>query len=459
MGWRKKARAPKCPPPLLSWGRAHRYLHGRRKLRSGIANDFSGHNSFVFYGMGRSYGDTALCKDGTVLITTGLDRIISADWDKGIIRAEAGLTLDTLLKICVPRGWFPIVTPGSKFVTLGGCVANDVHGKNHHVQGSFGTCLRAFELQRSDRASPIICTPKRNKNFFNATLGGLGLTGLIKWVEIQLKPIRSAYLDTENIHCKNLDDFLRLSSESAEWDYTVAWIDCFAHGDARGRGIFTRARFANSGALIHHNEPRLRMALNLPGFFLNKLSIRTFNRLYRWRPGSKYKGKVHYGSFFYPLDGIAEWNRLYGRKGFFQHQCLIPPKNAREAILKLLEEIERSGQGSFLAVLKVHGEEHSPGLLSFCAPGLSLALDFANRGKKTQALLEKLDQIVLNYDGRLYPAKDGRMRAQTFKASFPNWASLEKQRDPAILSAFWSRILKEETLDEEGKTVTLDSNI
>jgi L-gulonolactone oxidase len=408
--------------------------------------------------MGRSYGDTALSDGGTILLTQAMDRIIAADWDTGVIRAEAGLTLDVLLKIAVPRGWFLAVTPGSKFVTLGGCIANDVHGKNHHIQGSFGTCLRAFELRRSDRDKPVVCTSSQNKTLFRATLGGLGLTGIIGWAEIQLKPIKSAYLDSENIPYPDLDTFLKLSDESADWDYTVAWIDCFARGDNRGRGIFTRARFTDSGALKPHSDPRLRMIVTVPSFFLNKLSIRAFNWLYRWRPGAKFSGKVHYGPFFYPLDGIAEWNRLYGRRGFFQHQCLIPPDQARAGMLALLEAIEQSGQGSFLAVLKKHGAEPSPGLMSFCAPGLSLALDFANRGKKTKALLTELDQIVLEHGGRLYPAKDGRMSADTFKTAFPDWQKLEKLRDPALLSAFWSRILREDDLGMAENTATSETD-
>ena len=307
--------------------------------------------------------------------------------------------------------------------------------------------MRAFGLQRSDREGVITCTPTRNKALFTATLGGLGLTGLIRWVEIELKPISSAYLDVENIRYDDIDGFLRLSEESADWDYTVAWVDCFAKGRRRGRGIFSRGRFAERGALRPHSDPRLRMVMTIPSFLLNKLSIRAFNWLYRVRPGARYRGKVHYDPFFYPLDGIMEWNRLYGRKGFFQHQCLIPPDTAREGILALLEAIEASGQGSFLAVLKQHGEETGAGPLSFGGPGLSLALDFANRGAKTRKLLSELDDIVLAHGGRLYPAKDGRMSAATFKAAFPEWEAVEKLRDPALCSAFWSRILNDDIPD------------
>ena len=450
--------APATSSPVLSWGRTYRYTHSQSRLRSGqvrIAPE-AGKGPAIAHGMGRSYGDTALSDGGTLLMTSTMDRVLSVNWTTGVVRAEAGLTLDALLGMAVPRGWFPAVTPGSKFVTLGGCVANDVHGKNHHNQGSFGTCVRAFQLERSDRVKSVVCTPVRNKALFAATLGGLGLTGVIRWVEIQLKPIRSAYLDVENIPYPDMDAFLRLSEESAGWDYTVAWVDCFAKGRNRGRGIFTRGRFSETGALKLHSAPRLRMNLTPPGFLLNKLSVKTFNRLYRWRPGARYRGKSHYDPFFYPLDGIAEWNRLYGRRGFFQHQCLIPPEEAREGVSRLLSAIERSGQGSFLAVLKRHGREASPGWLSFCGPGLSLALDFANRGQKTKDLLSRLDRIVLDHGGRLYPAKDGSMSAETFKAAFPEWHRVEALRDPALMSAFWSRILKAHTLKAPPDTFSGD---
>jgi L-gulonolactone oxidase len=400
--------------------------------------------------MGRSYGDTNLSDGDALLVTTGADRIVSADWSKGVIRAQAGLSLDSLLQICVPKGWFLPVTPGSKFVTLGGAVANDVHGKNHHISGSFGAYVKALCLKRSDKPDPIICTPKKNRKLFFATIGGLGLTGIIQWIEISLKPIGSAFLNVENIPFSNLDGFFELTAQSQSWEYNVAWVDCFAKGRKLGRGIFSRANFKDDGALLAHNgDQKLDWKIQTPRWFLNKFTIKQFNRLYRWRPGARFKGVAHYDPFFYPLDSIANWNRLYGKKGFFQHQCLIPHENAEAAVTQLLELIEQSGQGSFLAVLKSHGPETSGGFMSFCGEGISLALDFPNKGKKTYLLLENLDKIVAEFGGRLYPAKDGRMSSEFFRQTYPQWTELERLRDPRLMSAFWARIRK---LDNETST-------
>ncbi|MGJ8560371.1 MAG: FAD-binding oxidoreductase [Litorimonas sp.] len=400
---------------------------------------------FLPFGMGRSYGDSNLNENGILLKTPSAKSFLEANWESGVVKVQAGLTLDELLQVSVPKGWFLPVTPGSKFVTFGGAVANNVHGKNHHKVGSFGNFITSFALHRTDRnTNPIICTPIKNKAFFQTTIGGLGLTGIIEWVEIQLKPIESAYLEVENIPYNSLSEFFKLSRDSEDWDYTVAWVDCFSRGKKLGRGVFSRANFATAGALTAHPpEPRHTWPFVTPAFLLNKTFIKMFNWLYRKRPGARYKGYQHYDPFFYPLDGIAHWNRLYGKKGFFQHQSIINLEDAEEAVTKMLKIIERSGQGSFLAVLKLHGPETSPGVLSFCTEGLSLALDFPNKGKKTQSLLSQLDDIVAEYSGRLYPAKDAHMSAKLFQSSYPVWADVEAKRDPNISSSFWRRVTQE----------------
>lgn len=429
---------------VLSWGRSHRFEHTVTRLRPGNAQPqvqaaFEGEAPVLAHGLGRSYGDVALNENGNLLLTAAMDQLLTADWESGLIRASAGLSNEELLRICVPKGWFLPVTPGTKFVTLGGAVANDVHGKNHHKKGSFGAHVTRIGLQRSDTGYTEL-SREENPDLFALTLGGLGLTGIILWVELQLTPIRSSYLDVENIKCRSLSDFFRLSEESKDWDYTVMWVDCFATGKKLGRGIFSRARFKKDGQLHVHASKAIRMPFALPGFILNKLSISVFNWLYRIRPAARFKGKRHYDPFFYPLDGIQDWNLLYGAKGFFQHQCLLAPENGEQGISEMLQRIAKSGQGSFLAVLKVHGPEPSPGVMSFCGEGVSLALDFANKGPSTLRLLSDLDAIVEAHNGRVYPAKDSRMSAEFFQKSYPDWTRLEAARDPKISSSFWRRV-------------------
>lgn len=440
---------------VVSWGRAHKFKQNIIRLASDkyasqLVDVFGQDDeTYIAHGLGRSYGDVALNESGTVCLTPRMNNLLEADWDKGIVRAAAGLSIDELLKICVPKGWFIPVTPGTKFVTLGGAVANDVHGKNHHQAGSIGTYITRFQLRRSDKGM-LECAPTENTDLFNMTIGGLGLTGFIEWVEIQLKPIKSAYLDVENIACESLSDFFRLSEESKAWPYTVMWVDCFAKDEALGRGIFSRGKpasdvpegVAKAERLNPHNDDAKTMPVTMPSWSLNKLSISLFNAMYRARPAANFKGRQHYNPFFYPLDGILGWNKLYGSKGFYQHQCILPPEHGQEGIGKLLEIIANSGQGSFLAVLKIHGPETSPGIMSFGREGVSLALDFANRGNATLKLLEKLDAIVREYSGCIYPAKDGRMSAETFQAIFPHWQKLEAMRDPKISSSFWRRVTK-----------------
>ena len=268
------------------------------------------------------------------------------------------------------------------------------------------------------------------------------MTGIIQWVELQLIPIRSPMMQVENYPYKTLDDFFELSAESEEWPYSVAWLDCFAQGKALGRGIFTRARHNPKPTPLttHPARPRLKWPVDAPSRMLNYASIRSFNWLYRMRPGARMKGAQHYNPFFYPLDGIADWNRMYGTPGFYQYQAIVPEPSAKAAMVKLLQAINAAKQGSFLAVMKHHGTERSPGRNSFCMQGTSLALDFANKGPALRQLFSMLDDIVAQYGGRLYPAKDGLMSPQIYQMGFPNWKDIEKLRDPALNSAFWARV-------------------
>ncbi len=399
--------------------------------------------SLLAHGQGRSYGDVALNEGGVLLMTEAMNRFIAFDREQGILRCEAGVTFAAILNLIVPHGWFLPVTPGTKFVSVGGAVANDVHGKNHHKAGTFGCYVTQIGLRRSDDAF-LILSPSQNQDLFEATIGGLGLTGLMVWVEFRLKKISNTLIDQHVEKFANLDQFFALSETTAQdWEYTVAWVDCLAKGSSLGRGIFFRGNHATATRRLKeprdYGKPRLSMPLDLPGFALNHLTINLFNRVYFNLP-RRQQSTVHFDPFFYPLDKIAQWNRMYGRKGFFQYQCVIPSEHAKDAMPRILQTIAGSGQGSFLSVLKVFGDVSSPGMLSFPRSGVTLALDFANRGEKTRALLAQLDKITLAEGGAVYPAKDACMSAQAFQQFYPQWTQFTDYIDPAFSSSFWRRV-------------------
>jgi len=391
-------------------------------------------------GLRRSYGDSCLNSGGALIDMRGLDRFIAFDAESGILRAEAGVSFSEILRLVAPKGWFPPTTPGTRFVTLGGALANDVHGKNHHGAGSIGRHVRAFGLLRSDRGR-LTVTPQNDPALFASTVGGLGLTGVIEWVELQLVKIGGAYLDVETVPYDSLDAFWSLAEESVQrFEHTVAWIDCTSRGAKRGRGIFSRANWIADGVYdIHDDRTWKRIPLEAPGFALNRLTVGAFNNVYhRLNSAKAGTSRQHYAAFFYPLDAMLDWNRLYGRRGMLQYQCVIPRGNERDAIGALLDVITASGQASFLAVLKTFGDLPSPGLLSFSRAGATLALDFPYRGEVTLNLMAQLDAIVSEAGGALYPAKDGRMTRELFRRSFPRWEQVV--RDAALSSDFWRRV-------------------
>ncbi|MGE0800682.1 MAG: FAD-binding protein [Lautropia sp.] len=393
------------------------------------------------YGNGRSYGDSCMAASDHVLETRLLDRIVSADWQTGVVAAEAGMTLGELLALAVPRGWFLPVTPGTQHVTLGGAVANDVHGKNHHVRGTFGRHVRRFGLTRSDEAD-IVCSPDSRPELFTSTIGGLGLTGVIGWVELGLVPITSSMMETVSVRFGSLDEFFALSRElDARHEYTVSWIDCLAKDRASGRGVFHAGDHAQNGPLRVSTNRQLVVPFTLPVSPINRLTLRTFNAIhYAWQPSKRRFVTRYYEPFFYPLDRLLHWNRLYGRRGFQQFQCVIPEAAAPDAIAALLDAISRHGQGSFLAVLKRCGDLPSPGVLSFPISGTSLALDFAQHDRLEPVVFARLDAIVREAGGRLYPAKDAHMSGEDFRRAYPAWPQVESLRDPAICSKFWRRV-------------------
>jgi FAD/FMN-containing dehydrogenase len=400
------------------------------------------HQTSLPYGNGRSYGDSCLAASDQVLHMRSLDRFIRADWSAGKIRVEAGVTLAEILAAAIPHGWFLPVTPGTQFATVGGAIANDVHGKNHHLRGTFGNHVLRFGLLRHGETA-LICSATENTKLFAASIGGLGLTGVINWADLQLMPVRSSQIDSTVVRFANLAEFFSLSAElDHQHEYSVAWVDCLAKGADTGRGVFIVGDHARYGSLEVERGSRLKMPLTPPVSLINNLSLRAFNSLY-WRahPGQRTAKRSAYEPFFYPLDRILHWNRIYGRNGFQQYQCVIPDANAQAAMGELLSAIADSGQGSFLAVLKRCGDIASPGLLSFPMPGTSLALDFPNSGDLQHVLFPRLDAIVRTAGGRLYPAKDAHMSGSDFRQAYPAWERLEALRDPSLMSRFWKRVI------------------
>jgi FAD/FMN-containing dehydrogenase len=432
-----------------SWGRYPRVEHAGIQpvfWRDDPPDLDQGGPPVLPYGYGRSYGDSCLNEGGVLLDASHLNRFIAFDEAQGIMRCEAGVSLAEVLDIIVPRGWFIPVSPGTKFVSVGGAIANDVHGKNHHRAGTFGCHVTQFELLRSN-GERLICSPRENAELFGATIGGLGLTGLILWAEFRLKPIVSPLIAMQRVQFASLEEFNALSAEADQrYEYTVSWVDILVGGSALCRGLFMGGNFdaTPSKLTTHSKKIPLFVPFDLPTFTLNPLTVKAFNELYYHAQFVKRVEKVvHYEPFFYPLDAIHHWNRLYGRRGFLQYQFVVPFEHGYDAMRDILARIRRSGEGSFLTVLKQFGNIQSPGMLSFPRPGLTLALDFAFGGQKTLHLLDDLDSIVRASGGAVYPAKDARMSGENFRAFFPRWQEFEQYVDPHFSSSFWRRVSDE----------------
>ena len=430
---------------VASWGRVVRAPHQLARPAfadevSALVRQFTSEDPGLAIGLRRSYGDSNLNPGGRVIDMTSIDRLMAFNHETGILRAEAGLSLSQALQFLVPRGWFLPTTPGTRFVTLGGAVANDVHGKNHHAAGTFGASVTQVKLLRTDGTTHEIVP---GDPLFHATVGGLGLTGIILWVEFRATRISSSTLDAEDTVFEHVSEYFDLASEkTGRFEHNMAWVDCSVSGSRLGRGILSSANWHASGDLVTHREqPKKKMPADAPGFALNPLSVRVFNSIrhdLKTIKAGPYSS--HYEPFFYPLDAIADWNRLYGARGFYQYQCVLPPQSAPEGVAELLKVISRSGQGSPLAVLKDFGGNPSAGLLSFPHEGTTLALDFGNKGEDTLKLMSDLDRIVLEAGGRLYAAKDGRIPANVFQAGYPNWRDFAAHVDPGLSSGFWRRV-------------------
>jgi decaprenylphospho-beta-D-ribofuranose 2-oxidase len=426
---------------LSGWGRYPRVRAEVVRPEYVSAVDVTRWERVLARGLGRSYGDAALSKEGVVLLTERLNRFLEFDERAGLLRAEAGATIAEVLEVFAPRGWFPPVTPGTKFVTLGGCVATDVHGKNHHRDGAFGAHVEALELALAD-GTRARSTPAENSDLFRATVGGMGLTGVITEVSVRLKPVETSFVIVRHHASRDLAESLAILDDPAYDDeYTVCWVDLLARGRRAGRGVLIRGQHARALELprefraLDRPETRARFDLpfDLPTWALNRLSASTFNRLYFSVQGGRGAPFVaDFNRFFYPLDAVGRWNRAYGKRGFVQYQCLVPLAESARGLARLQEALAESRQPCFLAVLKRFGPGGS-GLLSFPAPGYTLALDFPVRGEGLFALLRRFDDIVLEHGGRVYLAKDACLDPEKFRLMyprFPEWLEIKRRVDP-----------------------------
>ncbi|MEF2071444.1 FAD-binding oxidoreductase [Consotaella aegiceratis] len=423
-----------------SWGRLDRDPVHARPLDEAPFRQI-GEGGLLPFGNGRSYGDSCQNRAGELIDCRGADRILAFDSERGVIIVEAGVLLPEIIRMAAPSGWFLPATPGTQFVTVGGAIANDVHGKNHHRRGTFGRWVRAFELERSDRGR-LVCSADANADLFAATIGGMGLTGVIRWAEIQLLKVPSLTIDQTTLRFDRLDDYFDAAAEADDaHEYSVAWIDSLATGRSLGRGHLIMGDHAEEGDLKGRaGRPLFSVPFTPPISPLSGLSLKAFNEaFFRKMPNGSSRRRSRFEPFFYPLDRVGRWNRLYGPRGMHQHQSVVPDDVAREAVRALIECAQAHGQGSFLTVLKRFGAVPSPGILSFPRPGYTLTLDFPHRGEATLKLLAELDRLVVAAGGALNPYKDAHMAPDVFEASFANWGELERYRDPAMVSDFWRR--------------------
>lgn len=382
----------------------------------------------IAYGMGRSYGDSAL--NERVVFSRPFDKILDFNPQDGIVTCESGVTLSELIEVFLPRGWFLSVTPGTKFITVGGAIASDVHGKNHHKAGCFSECVHFFDLMLPN-GEVVHCSRENNRELFLATCGGMGLTGIILTAKLNLQPIQSSYIRETIVRCQNIEEIFCLFEEHRSVTYSVAWIDCLAKGKNIGRSILMLGEHANSGRLYLPTVKQRSIPFNLPSICMNKYSVSLFNHLYyRMNPWFVEGRLVPLETFFYPLDKIGHWNRMYGHRGFTQYQFVLPKEASFEGLKDILKRIASTGLGSFLGVLKLLGPQNE-NYLSFPMEGYTMALDFKIQ-TNLFPLLDELDRIVLDHGGRLYLTKDVRMKREVFIKGYSKWELFvelrEKQR-------------------------------
>ncbi|MEM9403044.1 MAG: FAD-binding oxidoreductase [Pseudomonadota bacterium] len=434
-----------------SWGgitaKNQRVLH-LDSVRAFPASDPTGSSSYLVHGNGRSYGDVCLNEDGQLIDSVELNGITGFCRNSGSVSVLAGTRFNQIHDIVMPEGWFLPVTPGTEYVTIGGAIANDVHGKNHGSAGSFGCHVLKLTLLRSD-GQLIQCSRQNNEELFLATIGGLGLTGIILDATIQLKRIESDLMVSDGDRFSDVDGFFDLSMQCPpDREYSVAWIDCAARGSSLGRGVFFRGRHASRSEAEFSGPVNQRRVLSFPFkppvSIVNTLFVRAFNAVYfRAHRNVSNSATVGYKKFFYPLDSVRHWNRIYGRRGFFQFQSIVGMENARSATIELLDIASRYGGGSFLAVLKMMGNKGSGGLMSFSREGVTLALDIPNRGQASTDVLRQLESVCMKYGGAINPSKDANMSGDAFRIGYPNIEQFKQHIDPKFSSSFWRRVTED----------------
>jgi len=409
---------------LLSWGLYPKIKSKVFKFDSNeqLKDIIEKNNEVIPYGNGRSYGDSALSKN--IIYTRNKDYFLDFDEKNGILYVESGILLSEILEFFIPKGWFLKVTPGTKQITIGGAIASDIHGKNHHIEGCFSECVKEFTIMLPNKEI-VKCTKEGTPELWKATCGGQGLTGVILDAKIELKKIKSKNIEQTTIKTKNLKETFEAFEKYSNMPYSVAWIDCLAKEENIGRSLLMVGDFSDDGDLNYKLKKTKTIPFNFPTFALNKLSVKAFNWLYYNKVKNKISNqKVDIDTFFYPLDAINHWNRIYGKNGFTQYQFILPKNNSYKGLKEILKTIANSGKGSFLAVLKLYGKAND-NWLSFPLEGYSLALDFKIE-KGVFELLDILDTIVLKYGGRIYLTKDVRVSKKVFEKGYPN---IEKFRE------------------------------
>lgn len=432
---------------VLNWGKYPAIDAPIININENNFQNLLGSLNWIPRGMGRCYGDASL---GAKMVSTrNLNRFLNFDSQTGILTAESGVTFEDILTFFVPRGWFPPVTPGTKFVSLGGALASDVHGKNHHKEGSIADYVTEFDLLTA-QGKIFRCSHDSNSEIFRATMGGMGLTGLILRVSIQLRPIETSAIKLESIKANNLEEILQMFETFGEATYSMAWIDCLAKGKKLGRSILMKGEHATREEVrgtawektpfAPPQKLKLNVPIDFPGFVLNSWTTQIFNSLYYRKQLNKvYKAYTDYDSFFYPLDAIHNWNRIYGKRGFTQYQFAVPKESGAKAIREVLQRCAKHRMGSFLSVLKAFGKGNP--YLSFPIEGYTLTLDFPISARLFP-FLDELDKVILSYGGRVYLTKDARLSPQHFESMYPELPQFRK-------------ILSE--LDPEGKIRSLQS--